>query len=169
MKTYTDDQLVEAIKQSTSISQVLKQLNLANKGGNYQTIHRHIKRLNLNTDHFTGQAHNKGKQLKLKTPIEVYLNNERPIGSFRLKNRLLREGYFEPVCGDCGGTEWFEKPMPLELDHIDGNTENNNLNNLRLLCPNCHSFTPNYRGKNQKRAGSRSGTRTRKPEGDGFS
>jgi 5-methylcytosine-specific restriction endonuclease McrA len=58
----------------------------------------------------------------------------------------------QPICSCCSGTEWLGKPMPLELDHINGDNANNSLDNLRLLCPNCHAQTPTYRGKNQDRA-----------------
>lgn len=148
---YTDDDLIKAVQSSTSIRQVLILLNLANQGGNYDTIHRKVKRLNLDTSHFVGQAHRKGKTC-IKTSTDTYLNNLQPIGSFRLKNRLIKEGYLIPVCQTCSLTTWLDQPIPLELDHIDGNSSNNNLDNLRLLCPNCHSFTDTYRGKNQSRA-----------------
>ncbi len=148
---YTDDDLKQAILTSTSIRQVLTLLNLSNQGGNYTTIYRKVQRLNIDTSHFTGQCHNKGKTYT-KTPTTLYLNNTQPIGSYRLKNRLIKENYLVPICLHCELTVWQGKPMPLELDHIDGNSLNNNLDNLRLLCPNCHSFTETYRGKNQQRA-----------------
>lgn len=149
-KTYSDDALMEAVAKSTSIRGVLRELNLAPQGGNYQTVQRHIDRLKLSTAHMTGQGHSKGKSLPPKTPTEEYLSNERPIGSFRLKNRLLREGYFEHRCSSCGLIEWLGDPIPLELDHINGDSQDNRLNNIRLLCPNCHSLTPTYRGKNKR-------------------
>ena len=70
----------------------------------------------------------------------------------KLKNKLIEEGLIEDICVDCGNTgEWNGKPMILELDHIDGNRFNNDFNNLRVLCPNCHSQTPTFRGRGQKR------------------
>lgn len=148
-RSYSDNDLKEAVASSTSIRQVLKKLNLKEAGGNYQTLRNYFKTLNLDISHFTGQASNKGKQLPLKRDIEDYLSNRCKIQSHKLKLRLLREGLFEPKCYCCNQTIWLGKPIPLELDHIDGNHQNNNLSNLQLLCPNCHAFTPNYRGKNK--------------------
>ena len=81
--------------------------------------------------------------------VEEYLSNKEPMQSDKLKVRLLNEGYLEPKCAFCGLTRWLDGEMPLQLDHKDGNKENNNLRNLRLLCPNCHALTPQYRLKNE--------------------
>ena len=62
----------------------------------------------------------------------------------------MKEGYKECRCEKCGNTEWFGKPIPLELHHINGDNNDNSLENLQMLCPNCHAFTYNYGGKNQK-------------------
>ena len=71
--------------------------------------------------------------------------------SYRLKQRLIEENYKLPKCEHCGvGEEWNGLPLVLELDHIDGNSDNNKLDNLRILCPNCHSQTPTFRGRKLK-------------------
>jgi hypothetical protein len=131
---------------------VLLKLNVAPYGGNYEILKKALKYFKLDTSHFTGQAWNKGKKHPAKQPIESYLNNNLPIQSYKLKNRLLKEEIFKPVCNQCGNTHWCDQPIPLELDHVNGNNKDNSLSNLRLLCPNCHALTPNYRGKNRSKA-----------------
>lgn len=69
--------------------------------------------------------------------------------SYKLKIKLLRNGEKEPKCEKCNLVFWLGCPIPLELHHIDGNLKNNDLSNLQILCPNCHTFTPNYRGRNK--------------------
>ncbi|MGD8784757.1 MAG: HNH endonuclease signature motif containing protein [Thioalkalispiraceae bacterium] len=149
---YTLQQLQEAVKASTSMRQVLQSLNVAPYGGNYDVLRKAIKVYALDTSHFTGQAWNKGKSLPARIPTESYLTNELPIQSYKLKNRLLKEGYFEHRCVMCKSTTWLDRPIPLELDHINGDNKDNRLNNLRLLCPNCHALTPTYRSKNSAKA-----------------
>ena len=81
--------------------------------------------------------------------IEEYTSNKVPMQSDKLKVRLLNEGYLKPECAICGYSRWLDGEIPLQLDHKDGNKENNSLRNLRLLCPNCHALTPQYRLKDE--------------------
>jgi hypothetical protein len=149
---YTEEQLKKAVLTSTSMRQVLQKLNVAPYGGNYDVLRKAIKYFKLDTSHFTGQAWNKGKKLSPRQPIEKYLSNEVPIQSFKLKNRLLKENVIELKCSYCNRITWLKQPIPLELDHINGNNKDNRIENLRLLCPNCHALTPNYRSKNRSKA-----------------
>lgn len=148
MRRYTEEQLIGAITESVSVAQVLTKLELKPSGGNYKTINNFIDANNINTDHFKGQSWSRGKSLGPKRNIEDYLSNEVPIGSFHLKNRLFSDGVFEKKCYNCGIEQWMGKPAPLELEHINGNNRDNGLDNLTILCPNCHAFTETYRGKN---------------------
>ena len=81
--------------------------------------------------------------------MDDYLSNKVPMQSDKLKIRLLNEGYLEPTCDICRRTFWVGEAIPLQLDHVDGNNEDNSLDNLRLLCPNCHAQTPQYRLKEE--------------------
>ena len=148
--TYTEQQLREAVKSSTSIRQVLGKLGLKEAGGNYSTTKKRISQFAIDTSHFTGMLWSKGKTIGPKRPLEQYLSNEYGIGSHKLKQRLIAEGLKEHKCEVCGITEWNGRPTPIELDHIDGDHSNNHLDNLRIICPNCHAQTTNYRGKNKR-------------------
>ena len=148
--SYTEQELRESVKTSTSIRQVLSKLNIVAAGGNYQTTNKRIKKLNIDTSHFTGQAWNKGQTIGPKRSIEYYLTENSHHQSHKLKGRLITEGLKEHKCECCGITEWNGKPAPIELDHINGNHHDNRLENLRILCPNCHAQTDTYRGKNKK-------------------
>lgn len=147
-KKYTESEFIEAVAKSTSIAQVINRLGLIPAGGNYKTINNKIKELGLDISHLNGQGWSKGKTLTPKRDIQDYLSNKHPIQSFKLKNRLIKEGIFDWICSKCNLTVWLDKKIPLELDHINGDNSDNSLKNLRLLCPNCHAQTPTYRGKN---------------------
>lgn len=122
--------------------------------GNYQTIKNKIKEFDIDISHFTGQAWNQGKryrQINKPKPLEEILKENSPYQSYKLKERLLKNGLKEYKCECCNNTEWLGKPIKLELHHINGNHNDNRLENLQLLCPNCHSFTDTYRSKNKVR------------------
>jgi len=151
-KYYTDKEFIKIVQGSQSISEVIITMSLVPAGGNYSTFHARVKRLNLKIDHFVGNAWSKGRTLGPRRPIEDYLNNVCGISSYDLKKRLLSESIFEYKCSKCRRIEWNNQPIPIELDHINGNHKDNTLSNLRLLCPNCHAQTDTYRGKNIKKA-----------------
>ena len=117
-------------------------------GGNYHTCNAAIRRLGLNTSHFTGQLWNKGKHVICNPakPLEELLQLGTSITSDKLRKRLFKEGLRQELCSICGITDWLGDRLSLELDHINGDKFDNRLVNLRILCPNCHSQTPTYRG-----------------------
>lgn len=147
---YSLTELKEAIKTSTSIRQTLMKLNVAPYGGNYAVFRKAIAFFEIDTSHFLSQGWSKGKTLPSKRNINEYLTNKYLISSHKLRLRLLKEKLLKHQCSNCKRTMWLGSSIPLELHHIDGNSNNNNLNNLKVLCPNCHAFTSNYRGKNKK-------------------
>ena len=148
-RNYTDADFIEAWTTSGSVRQVLGKLGLVEAGGNYACAKKRADALGLTKEHMHGQTWNKGKKVGPKRPVEEYLSNQRPIQSYQLKNRLLAEGLKQHKCECCGITEWNGQSTPIELDHIDGNRYNNTIENLRILCPNCHAQTDTYRGKNK--------------------
>nr|WHW29725.1 hypothetical protein [uncultured bacterium] len=149
---YTEVQLIEAVKESNSLRQTLLKLGVAPYGGNYDVLKKARAIYRLETSHFKGQAWNKGFRLGPKRPLADYLSNRASIQSYKLKNRLVKEGVLKRVCQNCGLARWLGKPIPVELDYINGNNKDNRLPNLRLLCPNCHALTPTYRSKNRSKA-----------------
>lgn len=148
LRKYTESQLREAVRTSYSMRQVLDKLNVASYGGNYDVLRKALKYFEVDTSHFTFQGWSKGMKFGPKKSLDTYLNGY-PITSHKLRLRLIEEKIFDPICSNCRLDIWLDRPIPLELDHIDGNNKNNSLDNLRLLCPNCHALTSTYRGKNK--------------------
>lgn len=96
------------------------------------------------------QGWQKGQISLNKKSYNWYLENKKPIGSHKLKCKLFEEGIKEKICEVCYGIEWNKKPIPLELHHIDGDDENIKLENLQIICPNCHALTDNHAGKGKR-------------------
>ena len=144
----TDDLIIEAVKDMVSYSSVLKSLNIKYTRHRVNWLKKKIKKLNLDITHW------KGIGLKrTPKPIEYYLkeNTEYTGSTSNLKKRLLKEKILQNKCSNCGIKEWLEKPISIQLDHINGDVKDNRLENLRMLCPNCHSQTDTYGGKRFKK------------------
>ena len=149
---YTEAELANAVAASSSLRQTLIKLNVSPFGGNYDVLRKAINHFDLDTSHFTGQAWNKGKRLGTRKSLQSYLTKNSNISSYKLKQMLLRDQLLISKCSGCGRRSWRRQPIPLELDHVNGDNKDNRLTNLRLLCPNCHALTPTYRSKNRKNA-----------------
>lgn len=153
-RKWTDDELIEAVNSSLSYAEALRKLNLKPAGSNYDTLKRKIKEYNLNIDHMTGKVWNQGeryKPIKEAQPLdEILIENSTWVNTNHLKKRLLKENLKEYKCECCGNSEWMGFPIALELHHINGIKDDLQIENLQILCPNCHAFTDNYRGKKVK-------------------
>jgi hypothetical protein len=148
------EDLREAVKKSLSLAQVLRHFGLRPVGGNYKTLNNYIRQYKIDISHFTGKGWNVGsryRNLKKKEPITNILIKNRPFSSYHLKRRLFNEGYKKKICECCGLSMWNGKPIPLELNHINGDNVDNRIENLEIICPNCHAQTPHYRGKSKKK------------------
>lgn len=153
-RKYTEQEFINAWSSSRSIAECLRKLGHADRGGNYRAAKETAQELNLTSEHMTGQGWNLGYMVpKPARPLEEILVENSKARSSHLRVRLIKEKIFEKKCYKCNNTEWMGQPVPLELEHINGNHRDNRIENLTLLCPNCHAQTDTYRGKNQKRAG----------------
>jgi hypothetical protein len=150
-RNWNPNDLLVIVPACLSIDGVLKELEIPLSGGNRETVKRWIKKLSLDTNHFTGQGHRKGSSIPVfeaATLTEILVENSGYTNTHRLKLRLIKEGLIEARCNCCKMTKWMNLDIPLELHHKDGVKNNHSFENLELLCPNCHAITDNYRAKN---------------------
>jgi hypothetical protein len=152
-KSWTENDLVNAAKESRSIRQIIIRLNLKPAGGNYTQIQKYLRYYRINTSHLKGRGWNKGLKgvSRPRIPLDKILVKDRIFQSYKLKNRLIAVKLKPAFCEECG---WARRSkdgrLPLELDHINGDSNDNRIENLRILCPNCHSLKPTHRGRNRK-------------------
>ena len=142
----SDDEFKRLIANSYSYSDVLRYLGLGTNGGSSTDIlKRRISELNCSVEHFSQRTSKAHQRYDIK---DILVENSSYQNIASLKKRLISEGLMEYKCAICGIDSWLNKPLSLQLDHINGINNDHRLSNLRLLCPNCHSQTDTYAGKN---------------------
>lgn len=148
----SDEQFVELLKKSSTISEVLFKLGYTVKGNSwgYSQVKRRMDDLNLDYSIFKGKSAviktNKLNNVKKEDILKENCKHQRIV----LRRYIIKNNLIPYKCAICGCTEWQGKTLSLELDHINGINNDNRLENLRFLCPNCHSQTSTYGSRNQQ-------------------
>lgn len=149
MNKYTtkefEEKLILVCKTSPSMASACSALNM-----HFTTFKTHAERLGVYNPNQSGKGVNKKSAKKIPLENIIHFGLHPQYQTNKLRIRLLNEGIKLHQCESCGLATWSNNPIPLELDHIDGCNNNHLIDNLRLLCPNCHAFTPTYRGRNTK-------------------
>lgn len=144
----SDAQIIEACQTSLTMSEACSKVGL-----HFNTFKSRAESLKVYTPNRGGKGTVKSKKIGHDNySLQNILSGKHPsYQSNKLRIRLLRENVKEHRCEKCLREEWNDVPIPLELNHIDGNRHNHLYENLEVLCPNCHAQTDTYRGKNVKR------------------
>jgi len=150
-RVWDKQKLFDAVKNNHSLAGVLRELGMRVGGGNYNTIKSAIREFGLDTSHWDAKkasgVSTGGRTIPMK---DILVRNSSYNSTNTLRNRLVKEGYFKEECNRCGLSKWLGNKIPLELNHINGDRNDNRLCNLEIICPNCHALTENYRGRNKR-------------------
>lgn len=155
---YTEEQFTKAVSESISWSEVTRKLSLSSSGNRLKGFKRLAEKLNLDTSHFLGFGWSKGKKIPFDKPWGVKADLNKILvenspykgGSNGIKKLLIKFSKIENKCSKCGNLgEWQGVSLTLHLDHINGDSRDNRLENLRILCPNCHSQTSTFGAKSR--------------------
>lgn len=149
------EELKQIVSESITYSEIMRKLGYtANRGNSFVGLKKYLKENQINISHLKGKAHGTSKNENYS--LRDILVKDTPYSNMsKLKQRVINGGLLEYKCSICGINTWLNKPLTLQLDHINGDNRDNRIENLRLLCPNCHSQTDNFCGK--KRSNSAGG------------
>lgn len=148
-RKYTRTILEKVVKESLSLSNVCRLLDVPNNGGTRSVIKKRIVEYNIDTSHFTGQAHLRGGHSSNKLSADaILIYGGTAVKASQLRRALMESGR-EYICEECNSEpRWNNKPLVLQVDHKNGDRKDNTKENLRFLCPNCHTQTSNWGIKN---------------------
>lgn len=139
------DYLSEIVKKSTSFREIMNHFSYRAGGDSYSLLKKILNSNDINYSHF------KNTSTFDKKPLEFYLTLNSHISSNQLKIKLIKANKLINKCSECGiENEYNSRPITLQLDHVNGDSTDNRLENLRILCPNCHSQTATWGGKKLK-------------------
>jgi hypothetical protein len=148
---FSESELREAVASSRSCAEVLRKLGLRPAGGNHGTIKKYVARWGISTAHFDQDAIRREALSRPPTPLGEILVERSTYHRGHLKRRLLTEGLKQPVCELCGqGPTWRGRPLALILDHVNGVPDDNRLENLRIVCPNCAATFDTHCGRKNR-------------------
>lgn len=145
MKNIDVENFIKVCNESESMSKACSQLNM-----HFNTFKRLALKYNCYNPNQSGKGLTKkdnGNKIELQDILDGKFPNYQ---TFKLKNKLIKSGLKQNVCEICGISEWNGKPINMELHHKDGNKHNHSIDNLQMLCPNCHSQTETFKAKNIK-------------------
>ena len=146
---YTETEAREAVAASLSYAETLRRLGMCDRGGAWKVLKRWVAIWGIPTDHFDPMAARRAALARPPRPLEELLVAGRPVASSGLKERLYRAGLKARACELCGqGEEWNGRRMSLVLDHVNGVRDDNRLENLRIVCPNCNATLDTHCGRN---------------------
>jgi len=147
------DEFKDLVSKSNTIADILRYFGMNNKGGNHNTVKRRAKQENIDMSHISlGKGSNKGKRFTPKKSDHEYFCENGTMNRNCIKQRIIRNNLIEYKCAECGLLNtWNGKKISLQLEHKNGIPNDNRLENLCFLCPNCHSQTDTYAGKRFKK------------------
>ncbi len=150
---YSEQAAREAVASSKSYAEALRRLGMSSTGNSFRILQKYVRLWSIPVDHFDPHATMRARAAAGRVPLEEILRTGRAYSRGALKRRLYAEGYKERRCEACGqGEVWRGRTMALILDHVNGMPQDNRLENLRILCPNCAATLDTHCGRNARPA-----------------
>lgn len=148
---YSKDEAKAAVASSRSWAEALRRLGMCHSGGAHLVLRKYAEIWDLDTDHFDAYAASRGTGFARARPLEEILVENSGFSRVQLKRRLYEAGLKQPVCELCGqDSEWRGRELGMILDHVNGVSDDNRIENLRIVCPNCAATLDTHCGRKRR-------------------